>query len=392
MADKKVPYLAGCVFYLLLRTAAYKSTTPRQRMDGVKDDHKNPVFMSDLVYTFTGVHTNVPGSEVSNYREGNSEGTINVPFHDSSDIDSYDHVVRYRYQDALDRMCEFTTWHLIPDKREWLVKACLDVIENDGGILESDVFCIKSNGSFVSKAEIRNETVFEYQPFLLGVLHYILTKRSNKNAFGIPTLDANTEKVKYKERRYNGHLGESISRIITVEFYEKPVTEVVQETVPEEDSEDKPIIFNPERAIGSEKSDDEVIRDSMMRSGMAVASILSSIPQPQIDTKGLAKAIEPLAVAADSCKPNEDALIEGISTIAAAFELQKHEIAERIRRNSYQEESTSSEEIPGTDSSQTDDSDNDDKKTTVIHQQTNVIQNGNNNVNVTNNGTINFNF
>ena len=33
-----------------------------------------------------------------------------------------------------------------------------------------------------------------------------------------------------------------------------------------------------------------------------------------------------------------------------------------------------------------------DKKTTIIQQQTNVIQNGDNNVNVTNNGTINFNF
>ena len=33
-----------------------------------------------------------------------------------------------------------------------------------------------------------------------------------------------------------------------------------------------------------------------------------------------------------------------------------------------------------------------DKKITVIHQQTNVIQNGDHNVNLTNNGTINFHF
>lgn len=33
-----------------------------------------------------------------------------------------------------------------------------------------------------------------------------------------------------------------------------------------------------------------------------------------------------------------------------------------------------------------------DKKTTVIQQQTNVIQNGDHNVNLTNNGTINFHF
>ncbi len=33
-----------------------------------------------------------------------------------------------------------------------------------------------------------------------------------------------------------------------------------------------------------------------------------------------------------------------------------------------------------------------DKKITVIHQQTNVIQNGDHNINLTNNGTINFHF
>ena len=36
--------------------------------------------------------------------------------------------------------------------------------------------------------------------------------------------------------------------------------------------------------------------------------------------------------------------------------------------------------------------DDGDKKTTVIHQQTNVVQNGGNNFNLTNNGTLNFNF
>lgn len=37
------------------------------------------------------------------------------------------------------------------------------------------------------------------------------------------------------------------------------------------------------------------------------------------------------------------------------------------------------------------DEDKEDKKITVIQQQTNVVQNGENNINLTNNGTINFN-
>ncbi len=37
------------------------------------------------------------------------------------------------------------------------------------------------------------------------------------------------------------------------------------------------------------------------------------------------------------------------------------------------------------------DEDNKDKKITVIQHQTNVVQNGENNFNLTNNGTLNFN-
>ena len=37
------------------------------------------------------------------------------------------------------------------------------------------------------------------------------------------------------------------------------------------------------------------------------------------------------------------------------------------------------------------DEDKEDKKITVIRHQTNVVQNGENNINLTNNGTINFN-
>jgi len=112
MEEEKIPYLAGCVFYLLLRKAGYTSTTARQRKAGMKDDHKNPIFMADLVYTFTGYQTTGSSSDTSLYREGKTEGTINVPFDDTSDIASYDHVVRNRYEDAIKRMVEFAEWHL----------------------------------------------------------------------------------------------------------------------------------------------------------------------------------------------------------------------------------------------------------------------------------------
>lgn len=169
MTGKNVPFLSGCVLYLLLRKAALPDASAREHQDGIKDEHKNPIFMSDLVYIFTGVQTAGSSSDTSNYREGKIEGSINVPFNDTAYISAFDSTVRERYEDALARVCKFVKWHLNPEMRGWFVKACLDVIENDNEILDGERFYIKADGTSISKAELRNETIFELQPFLLGI-------------------------------------------------------------------------------------------------------------------------------------------------------------------------------------------------------------------------------
>lgn len=83
------------------------------------------------------------------------------------------------------------------------------------------------------------------------------------------------------------------------------------------------------------------------------------------------------------------------SAFAGALEENKHQMAERIRRN--KEKTDPSEDEPKTAEAEVVDEElpsgaAEEDKRTVIHQQTNVIQNGENNVNVTNNGTMNFNF
>ena len=52
MTGKNVPFLSGCVLYLLLRKAALPDASAREHQDGIKDEHKNPIFMSDLVYIY----------------------------------------------------------------------------------------------------------------------------------------------------------------------------------------------------------------------------------------------------------------------------------------------------------------------------------------------------
>lgn len=333
--EAKIPFLSGCVLYLLLRKATLPDASPRMHRQGVKDEHKNPEFMADLVYTFTGIHMPKAGSDTSRYREGKNEGTANVPFNDGTIISIYDENVREDYPTVLRRMCEFADWHLNPEMMKWFVKACLDIIEKDEDIKDSDAFCVESDGSFVTKAELENKDEFDFQPFILGVLHYILLNRAGKNAMGIPTLDAIGDKKPSKERRYCGHLGEGITRKIEVQWYVKPAAEE-----PEAVSED-----TKDPATDDSRSDDQVITDN---------------------------------------------LIYGLSIFASGVERQKHQIAEEIRRNSErQEEKTAADD----DQKEGPDPEPDKAKsrTTIIQHQTNVVQKGDHNVNMTNNGNITLN-
>lgn len=241
MPDSKFPYLCGGVLYFLLAQMKASKGSARDHRNGIKDDHSDPVMMGDLIYTFTGDHNYGASKDTSLYRECASEGSINVPFNDSSCASDYDSTVRFRYDEALSRMSEFVTWHLNEQKYEWLVKALLDIIDRDADISDADSFYINLDGQPSTKADLRSMDSFEIQPFLVGVVHYILMFRMNCNHHGITTLETWGSKVPRKERRYTGDAGAGITRQIDVTLYVPATAETGPEnekTAPLEDPEE----------------------------------------------------------------------------------------------------------------------------------------------------------
>lgn len=270
------PFLCGGVFFFLIKEALLTNASSRDHRQGIKDNHSNPIVMADLLYAFTGTQNFITApKDVSKYKDCLSEGSINVPFNERSRIDSYDHAVKNKYSDTLKRMSEFIEWHIDLDRKEWLVKALLDVIENDTDITDADLFYIKRNGCPVSKQDIRTITDFELAPFLVGVLHYIATARCDRNTNGVDTLDAWSTKKPYKERVYNGNAGETIIRTIHVstpsitEEYPVLDTEVVAATPVEEKS---PSDILGERILAS----GQVLADTWDRAIKGLADSISS--------------------------------------------------------------------------------------------------------------------
>lgn len=319
-------YLCGGTFFFVLQLAC-PHISPRENRNGISDKNSAPLVMQDLIFTFTGSYNYSTAKDTSKYANCTSEGSVNVPFNDIAIATSYDNTVKSNYSIALDRMMEFTNAHINTSMKEFIVKALLDIISNDQSIKDSDEFFINSNGQSTSKGEMINLQSFELEPFLVGVLHFILSNRRDSNYSGASTLDLISNKTENRPRKYIGHLGDSITHQISVILHKKTA----------------------EPAAESKKSDSDVLADSILESGIAVADVLQNA---------------------------------------------EHKLSEEIKNGKTIENTADSNEHEHNDSetydNQTDEASMEDTKKTVIQQQTNVVQNGDNNVNITNNGTINF--
>ena len=218
MNENKGYFLSGGVLFFMLTQATLPNGSPRDHRDGVKDDHSEPILMTDFIYTFTGSRNYGTAKDTSKYKDCDSEGSINTPFNDASAISTYDDTVRNRYDEALSRMDEFVTWHLNPEKRFWLVKALIEILENDTAVTRDDLFFTNLSGIGYTIEAIKKETGFCMPALLVGLLHYVLTKRCGRNADGAMTLNSISEKKPRKPRKYIGRLGEGITRHIDVTF------------------------------------------------------------------------------------------------------------------------------------------------------------------------------
>lgn len=221
--SKKIPYLCGGTLFFLLVQAKKPRSTARERKNGVSDGLKDPTMMEGLLRAVTGNETyayaNSLKKNTSQFRECKIDGSTYIPFHDPSTANSYDYDITNQYDVVLSRMIDFADSFLNPSKAAWLVHVLLDVIEQDSEIGEDAHFCVQSDGSFLSKTDILSAIHFELQPFLIGIVHYILMSHRD-NISGQDTLDAwGIKESERSERKLKKDFSLGSSRTATVDWY-----------------------------------------------------------------------------------------------------------------------------------------------------------------------------
>ena len=223
MTKNNTPYLCGGTFFVLLLQSKRLRRKARNKFKGGTDGLNDTDVMKSLIYVVTGQvadpYNNSFKKNTSEYKSCKCNGGTYIPFNEVSIISSFDTAVKTKYSDILNRMSEFTNEYLLVEnleKREWLVKALLDVIEQDVEIKDTDLFYICSNGDSVTKAALSEKLTIELEPFLIGVLHYILLNRKN-NSLGRTTFNSwHTIQSPHSEWNFISNIGCGVIRPITV--------------------------------------------------------------------------------------------------------------------------------------------------------------------------------
>ena len=137
-----------------------------------------------------------------------------LPFGDKLAIEVFDQRVQTDYLAARNDMCIFvdsfieTGTKLQKDVR--LVKALIDLIEQDESIDDSVEFMVGENGDAVRKDQLRNLKRICLPSFLLGIWHFIVINRKN-NKVGQLTYDTWCPENGGGTREYEGTMGDGIS-------------------------------------------------------------------------------------------------------------------------------------------------------------------------------------
>lgn len=222
MRNRKIPYLCGGTFFFLLVQAKKPRAKAREREKGVSDGLKDPAMMNGLIQAITGnnnyIYEDSLKKNTSQFRECKIDGSAYIPFNDTATANAYDYEIINNYDVSLSRMQKFTDDFLNPAKGAWLVHVLLDVIEHDTDIENDALFYVQHNGKFLSKIDLQTTTHFELQPFLVGVVHYILMNRSD-NISGQDTLDEwGVKKSKRSERKLKSSFSLGFFQSATVDW------------------------------------------------------------------------------------------------------------------------------------------------------------------------------
>ena len=263
MTTNEYPRLCGGTFFTLVLQALRQRMKAREHYSGDSDGLSDPEVLVGLIKVINPDYTD-PGKEnlkgtANNYKACKISNSTYLPFDDEQVISAFDSKVKTAYQSVLNRMIGFVNDFLdmseTVHKDVNLVRAIVDLIQQDQTIMAGDEFFIGQNGEKKKKAALGDLKEVCLPSFLLGVWHFIVVNRKD-NGIGKATYDVWCPSAGGGQRKYVAHMGEGILESLTISYADiveeaetdaEPVETVIIEGTSEQQVQqtvNNPFVFN----------------------------------------------------------------------------------------------------------------------------------------------------
>ncbi len=289
MTPTKVPYLCGGILFSLILQARKTRIKARDKFNSGSDGLKDTDVMMGLVKVVTGdsfesAQGGTFGKCTTQFKTCQDYGTTYIPFTDPSVISSYTSSIKQKDPDLLNRMSEFINRFINEMRSEWLVKSLIEVIQDDAEIDKNTLFDIALNKS-VTKENLNSITDVELPVFLLSVLHFVITQRTD-NTKGRATFEKwHTQSGKKSLWKFVSSVGTTNERSFvvktTIEGANTSDTSPTDDVVEVIKSENKP------------KAPKARIEDKILASGKAAADAWGKVMETLADDMEKGKADQP---------------------------------------------------------------------------------------------------
>lgn len=289
MTLTKVPYLCGGILFSLILQARKTRIKARDKFNSGSDGLKDTDVMMGLVKVVTGdsfesAQGGTFGKCTTQFKTCQDYGSTYIPFTVPSVISSYTSSIKQKDPDLLNRMSEFINRFINEMRSEWLVKSLIEVIQDDAEIDKNTLFDIALNKS-VTKENLNNITDVELPVFLLSVLHFVITQRSD-NTKGRATFEKwHTQSGKKSPWKFVSSVGTTNERSF-----------VIKTTIEDANTSDTSPTDDVVEVIKSEnqpKTPKARIEDKILASGKAAADAWGKVMETLADDMEKGKADQP---------------------------------------------------------------------------------------------------
>ena len=245
MTNNDYPRLCGGTFFILVLQALRQRMKAREHYKGESDGLKDPNVLVGLIKVINPDYQEPSGDalkgKTNDFKSCKTSTGQYLPFGDTIEVEEFDSRVQTSYASALGQMDNFVGQFLetgtAVKKDERLVKALIDLIQQDESIDAEEEFYILESGEKIKKAALGDLTTVCLPAFLLGVWHYVVVNRKD-NQVGKDTYNQWCPLAGVGPRAYKGSMGKSITQEVSVYTNTNVADEVIIEDVEDGDPND----------------------------------------------------------------------------------------------------------------------------------------------------------